>query len=155
MSPRLVRSGVTRYVLLAGLYAVKVPRPRRHRRRVPRSGSSGVRGWLANRSEWRQRHRPGVNPPLLTVAHCVTVYRRADEVGTWHPGDDVPCRPAARGPGHDAEEAKGSSWGRFGDRWLLIDYDRAWERPHGIVGALYYAREDRRGRRWADGGAAR
>lgn len=139
----IVRSGVTRLVIVTRRYVVKMPRFR----------SYAVRGWLANRSEWQQRRRAGVAAPLVTVAHLLTLYRRADEVGNWDPelapGFARVFRVDDDGTQQlNYEESKGSSWGRFGDRWLLIDYDRAWEEPRGLVGKIYYGRQERAARRW-------
>ena len=143
--------GITRTVFVVGRWAIKVP-SLRHRYLL--------RGWLANRSEWKQRRRPDVARPIITLGHLVTVFPRAQEIGAWEPED---CPERALWPsgldvdewdphqpcGHSTEEAKGSSWGRFGDRWLLIDYDRAWQDPRGAVGAAYYGRQERRARKWS------
>lgn len=130
----MIAHGITRTVLLVGPWAVKVPSAR-HR--------MIVRGWLGNRSEWIQRWRSDVNPPLVTLGYLVNVYRRADWTGAGCEG--LP-------DGYDGDEAKPSSWGRFPSGWLLIDYDRAWQAPHGLVGRVYYGRQERMARRWADTG---
>lgn len=105
-----------------------------------------VRSWLANRSEWCQRDRPDVARPLLTLLHLVVVFPAADEVAV---GRGVPWQARAHSHSHSGDEAKASSWGRFGHRWLLIDYDRAWESPRGFVGGRYYLHQERLARRWA------
>lgn len=128
----IVAHGVTRRVWLTPRWAVKVPQP-----------SYFVRGLLGNRSEWKQRFRLDVNPPLVTLGYLVSVYRRADEVDDWDWWPGVI-------PGYSREESKPSSWGRFAGCWLLIDFDRAWEHPRGPVGAIYYGRQERLARKWAD-----
>lgn len=123
--------GITRTVFVGRRWAVKVPSL--HYRKP-------VRGWLANQSEWRQRHRRQVCRPVATLAHVALVMPAADRIGT----------ASEHGPwvGLEPDEGKPSSWGRFGHRWLLVDYDRAWEPPHGLVGAVYYGLQERRARRW-------
>lgn len=143
-----IRRGVTRTVIVGRRWAVKLPIGLG----MSFHGLAGdlVRGWLANQSEWRQRRRPGVARPRLTLLHLVLVMPAADWVGSdrfsvkgpWQSID--PADVGAR------DEAKPSSWGRFGDRWLLIDFDRAWERDgRGLVGRLYYGHQERSARRWA------
>lgn len=144
---RRVTTGVTRTVYVGRRWAFKVPRldlaglrPGQHRVGL-------VRGWLANRSEWRQRHRPDVARPVATLGHLVLVMPAADHVP---PNDSPPPCAPAWWPGESADEAKGSSWGLFGTEWKLIDFDRAWtEHDRGLVGRLYYAGQARKGRRWA------
>lgn len=134
-----VHSGITRHVLVGRRLAVK----------WPSSYQWFVRGWLANRSEWKQRDRVGVNRPLVTLGHVVLVVRSARVVpdnewasGPWRfPGEEVPWA--------DGDEAKVSSWGWFASGWRLIDFDRAWEHPRGLVGSLYYGRQERLARKWA------
>lgn len=151
-------SGVTRIVLLAGKYAIKVPYPRKP-----------LRGWLANRSEWIQRDRPDVNRPILTIGHLAAVYPRVLFQGTWDP-ENCPFQavvPSGLEPdedwdphtpsGYSREEAKGQSWGHGGQawghgtriRWCLIDWDRAWQHPRGWIGGLYYWKQERLSRKWA------
>jgi hypothetical protein len=128
------RDGVTRLVVLVGRWAIKIVRLD--------STMGFVRSWLANESEWRRRRAQGVNAPIWTVVHLVAVYPRADEIGCWDP-EDCPF------PADGNEERKGSSWGRFGDRWLLVDFDRAWQQPRSLIGWLYYWNQDRLGRKWS------
>jgi hypothetical protein len=126
-----VRRGVTRVVFVGRRWAVKMPSV---------GYAWGVRGWLANRSEWRQRRRRGVARPVLTLGHVVLVMPVAERIGRW---DSV---------AGEGDEAKPSSWGWFGDRgWLLVDFDRAWEQDdRGWVGGLYYGRQERLARRWSN-----
>lgn len=128
----VVWTGVTRVVVLWRGWAVKLPR--------------GYRGVLANESEWRQRRRPDVNPPVFTLAHLAMVSRRADALMPWGDGSWMVDRQA---DGYSNEEAKESSWGRFGRVWRLIDYDRAWQEPRTLLARPYYARQEWLGRRWA------
>lgn len=127
--------GVTRTVFVGTRWAVKVPSPH-----------YVLRGWLANQSEWRQRRRAGVNRPVATVGHVATLYRAADRVGC-----DADVGPFGRRDEftYDGDEEKPSNWGVFDGEWRLIDFDRAWERPRGIVGRLYYANQARLARKWS------
>jgi hypothetical protein len=120
--------GVNRTVVLAGRWAFKLPWGLG---RVP------VRGWLANRSEWRQRTRPDVCRPRWTLGHVVLVMPRAEEI--W--GEDLD------GYFYSGDEAKADSWGRFGDRWALIDFDRSWD-DRGFIGRLYWGNQERLARKW-------
>lgn len=131
---QVVRSGITRWVILIGPVAIKVPR-----------NDYAVRGWLANRSEWKTRHRPEVNRPILTLGHVVTVYPRAERIAT--PDDAGPFGASDRFT-YDGDEQKPANWGWFGDRWKLIDFDRSWDDPRGLVGALYFGRQERLARKW-------
>ena len=129
--------GITRTVLVTDNYAIKVPSL--HHRLL-------VRGWLANRSEWKQSWRTDVHPPLYTLGHVVTVYRAALTLdgldSSTAPWQDIP-------PRYTGDEAKRSSWGVVAGRLALIDYDRAWEDPRGIIGGVYYWRQERLARKWA------
>jgi hypothetical protein len=155
---KVVTTGITRVVLLVGPVALKFPRPRwdGDREYGNRPGRTFLRGWLANQSEWRQRHRHDVVTPLATVAHLVLVMPRADYVGTltmetacWVPWP-VGAEAAAAEMQSRGDEIKPSSWGRFGQKWLLIDFDRAWEPAlQGRLGRLYYRRQQRLAARWA------
>lgn len=152
------RCGVTRRVFLAGRWAVKVPRVHLVER-TPGAhivhGWAGwaLRGWLANRSEWRQRRRPDVARPVLTLAHVVLVFPRADEVGDDRT-EDVPGPWSGHEDiedGRERDERKPSSWGRFAGQWLIIDFDRAWESAdRGIIGGVWFGYQERQARKWAD-----
>lgn len=121
--------GVTRWVLLIGPWAIKIPK--------------NFRGWLANQSEWRQRKRIDVARPKLTLVHFLVVFPRADEIGRWGPEDFV------RRHEYSLEESKGSSWGKFGGVWMLIDYDRAWQHPRSLIAWPYYWNQERLSRKWS------
>lgn len=99
----MIVRGVTRTVILTRKYAIKLP-----------GGLSGsiVRGWLANRSEWRQRKRREVSRPIGTLFHFALLMSRADRVGLE--GEDGPWMKR-RG-----DIRKPSSWGLFGTKWLRI-----------------------------------
>jgi hypothetical protein len=123
-----VAHGVNRTVLLAGRWAFKLPWGLGH---VP------VRGWLANRSDWRQRARPDVCRPLWTL---VLVMPRAEQL--WSRDLD--------GYAYEGDETKANSWGRFGDHWLLIDYDRSWDaHDRGLIGRAYWGNQERLARKWS------
>lgn len=125
---KLVRSGVTRRVVLTKRWAIKLAR--------------GYRGILANESEWRQRRRPQVNRPLFDLLHVVQVSRRADHLAGPNWSHELLRR-------HSGDEEKPSSWGNFNGQWLLIDFDRAWEQPRSLLARPYYARQERLARRWS------
>lgn len=143
----IVRRGTNRTVVLAGEWAFKLPWGR---------GRSPVRGWLANRSEWRQRLRPDVCRARCTLGHVVLVMPRcvctaADmlEHGDQYPPSFALWVKALIGCPDDTDETKPCSWGWFGHRWLLIDFDRAYdEDDRGLVGGLYYWHQERLARRW-------
>lgn len=136
---RIVRTGVTRTVILTRSYAIKVPRSR-----DLRYFGWFLRGWLANQSEWRQRSREGIARPVFTLFHFVTWYPRADEIGTWEPSQSDWY--AAE---NDKDEIKGSSWGKFGESWRIIDYDRSWHPDfRSRLGQLYFGRQERMARKW-------
>lgn len=128
MNLEWISYGVTRWVLLVGPFAIKFPKH--------------IRGWMANQSEWRQRRREGVNSPICTLFHFVTLYWRAEMVGRWHT-DECPFYADSN------EERKGSSWGAVNGTWLLIDFDRAWRNPRSLVGGLYYGKQERLSRKWS------
>lgn len=137
--------GVTRTVFVGRRWVVKVPRI--HWSLSPEMGTAPwwcfARAWLANRSEWRQRDRTGVARPVLTFGHLAVVFPAAFRVAP----DDGEVGPWCD---HSGDEGKGSSWGYFpGEGWLLIDYDRAWEQDdRGLVGGIYYGRQERLARKW-------
>lgn len=153
----IVRRGVTRTVFVGPRWAVKVPRLQMDRpsgwRAVHSEIGWVVRGWLANRSEWRQRHRADVARPVLTFGHFAVVFPAAIEVG-----DDRLTDPGP-GPwvgfediedGRRRDELKPSSWGRFPDGWRIIDFDRAWDQNgRGIIGSLYFGNQERLARKWS------
>jgi hypothetical protein len=144
----IVRSGTNRTVLLSDRWAFKLPWGQGH---------SPVRGWLANRSEWRQRLRPDVCRPRWTLGHVVLVMPRAARTAEEMLEHGDQCPPSFRlwiraviGCDGESDETKPCSWGWFGHRWLLIDFDRAWdESDRGLVGGLYYWNQERLARRWA------
>lgn len=159
------RSGITRVVLLTKRLAIKTPQVR-NRTDFDRTGINAfVRGWLANRSEWKQRHRYGINPPLGTIGYVVNLYLRGDDLDPsndhqeWQWDDEkmdwsdewfAELATHANTYGFNGDEFKPSSWKQFGGRWLLIDYDRAWAKPRGLVGWWYYGLQKKNARRWAD-----
>lgn len=81
---KVVRSGVTRTVILIGPWAIKTIPLHGHGPLGPRAWKPMwrwlVEGWRCNRSEWCQRARPDVNPPLVTFGHLALVFRRADQI---------------------------------------------------------------------------
>lgn len=124
--------GTCRTVLLTGRWAVKFPWG---------LGRQPVRGWLANRSEWRQRYRANVCRPSLSLAHVALIMPRAER--SAREGELSFCRE------DETDEQKSSSWGYFGDRWLLVDFDRSWEtHDRGLIGRLYWGNQERLARKW-------
>ena len=138
-------SGSTRHVYGLGRYAIKVPnlnpRPTRWR-------GMFLRAVLANRSEWKQRHRPDVVSPLLTIFWIIQVYPKVrpipeDEWALWNE-----ChRPKLVAQGYRYDEAKPSSWGRhtlapLNTQVILMDYDRCWDEPMGWLGKYQEWRDE-------------
>jgi hypothetical protein len=133
-----VRRGATRVILIGSRWAVKIPAA---------DYSWGLRGWLANRSEWRQRRRTDVIRPIVSFAHLVVVFPAALEIGD---DDEDRVGPwSSMAPSRYPDESRANSWGRFEDGWRLVDFDRCWDREdRGIVGGLYFARLERLARKW-------
>lgn len=141
---RLDRSGVTRSVLIGRIWVYKIAKGR----------SSLIRGVIANRSEWHQRDRTDVARPAWTFLYLIQCYPKASYVPHWSqrgPWDNHPPRPSDDDDwsGWHGDEYKASSWGRFRDRWLLIDYDRGHQERDWLIGKLYYGNQERLGRKWA------
>lgn len=143
-----IKRGVTRTVVLTKRWAFKLPGG---------LGHAWLRGWLANRSEWRQRNRPDVARPRLTLCHLVVVFPRAIHTGSDRLDPIEQELPLWTQDGrYSAEEAKPSSWGAFDCpcgcgylRWMLVDFDRAWQQDsRGLVGSLYFGRQERMARKW-------
>lgn len=137
--PERLGSGVTRTAWKVGRWAVKIP-----------NWGWFIRGYLANRSEWDQRHRSDVNAPLWRIG-LIAVYPLAvtmdRDAADRFERDRTPVLLEA---GYSQEEAKPSSWGCVDGRWLVIDFDAAWATPRrGAVGRLYYWNQERLGRKWA------
>lgn len=140
-----VGKGVTRTVWSFGRHWVV---------KVPNRGWF-LRGYLANQSEWRQRHRPDVAPPVLSIFNVALVMARAERdllnhVALFGPPDDMPITEDGV-DGHSGDEAKLCSWGLYPAGWRLIDFDRAWvlEQRSPIIGRLYYWNQERLGRKWS------
>lgn len=131
---QLVKTGITRWVLLIGPFAIKFPK--------------SLRGYLANQSEWRQRKRPRVNRPIISLFHLMIVFYRATEIGKWEPKEFNVSSRYWYGIEYSNEEAKGESWGLVKNCWVLIDFDRAWENPRPVIGLLYYWNQARLARKW-------
>ena len=135
-----VKHGVTRTVVLTKRYAIKLPWGQGH---------SVLRGWLANRSEWKQRRRPDVLRPVLTLGHFVVVFPRVSTYVEWGASFVWNFTKFVLPDYPDGDEAKESSWGLHDMKFVLIDFDRAWESPgRGIVGGLYYGNQERLARKW-------
>lgn len=171
---KVKRNGVTRLVILTERWALKIPKVEKDSRFFLR----GVRGWIANRSEWRQRNRPDVARPRFTFLHLVLVMPRARFTGAeWEAFAPICIGPTVRDqvravpfwleddPRWEStteedllhrDERKPCSWGWFGehDGWKLIDFDRGWVHPddggdRGIIGGWYYGRQEKMARQWA------
>lgn len=143
-SNRLLGKGVTRRVYRLHHWAIKMP-----------GGWAGwgpaalTRGWLANQSEWRQRKRTDVARPKFHLGHLLQVYPiglRPRTEDWW----EQEVRPVLRWSGYDEEESKHCSWARFGDEWLLVDFDRYWQEPCGLVRRMYDWLQEREGQRYLD-----
>ena len=140
MTDRRLGRGVTRTAYRVGRWAVKVP-----------NRGWLVRGYLANQSEWRHRDRADVNAPVFHLLGLVAVYPLAETMDRGHSDHfEATVTPVLVHLGYSQEEAKPSSWGRVGDRWLVIDFDEAWSVPRrGLIGRAYYWNQDRLGRKWS------
>jgi hypothetical protein len=116
---KLVRSGITRTVILTNRHAIKVP--------SLRGGSSGARiesfcrGVLANRSELQWHTYEGWRGAVAPVTRSwlggvVQVYPRCP-----------PLPPGARGPlprlDPDPGDVKPDNFGMLGGRVVRVDYD--------------------------------
>lgn len=152
----IVRRGVTRRVFLTERWAFKVPLVTLDDRWRHQFLRWAVRGWLANRSEWRQRSRPDVAEPVFSFFHFVLVMPRAITTGDAEGFEETdPTKPwfgyELIDDGRKTDEMKPSSWGWFGEErgWLHIDFDRSWEHPRGCVGGIHFWRQECQGRRWA------
>lgn len=135
--------GVTRRVYQIGPWAVKLA--------GGGWGGMHLRGWMANRSEWRHRRRPDVVSPLFTLGHVITAYPLADGLATDDRFIDHWCdqvEPFLLMAGYCAEETKPSSWGLFNGRWLLLDYDAALRDRRHFPENIYYWNQERLGRKW-------
>lgn len=141
-----VGKGVTRTVWSLGPnWVVKIP-----------NWGCLVRGYLANQSEWRQRHRPDVAPPVLSIFNVALIMGRAERNLLTHverigPPADIQITEDGV-DGHRGDEAKLCSWGYYPESgWRLIDYDRAWDpdQRSPITGRLYYWNQERLARKWS------
>lgn len=147
----MIARGVTRTVLLVGPVAVKFPGGYGISDGPHNMALSWLRGWLANQSEWQQRHRPDVADVLFTFGHVALIMRRGKPVpleaaGAW---DDVEAVNLGR-MGYSAEESKPSSWAEFNGDWKLIDFDRSWHQDQrGLIGRLYWGWQERLARQWS------
>jgi hypothetical protein len=118
---RIIRSGVTRTVILIGRYAIKVP--------SLRGGVYGVReligGWcrgvLANDSEREWSGQPGTCPVLWSLLGLVNVYPRCEPV---HLADDQIDYDAIGFPG--PTDRKPDNLGYLHGRLVWVDYDMSW-----------------------------
>lgn len=136
----MVRQGTCRTVVLTDRWAFKLPWG---------LGRNPVRGWLANRSEWRQRDRLKVCRPRCTFAHLVLVMPRAICTGVDMWGADEELSEELESH-FSSDERKASSWGLFEEGWLLVDYDRCYQaQDRGLVGRLYWGNQERLARKWA------
>lgn len=123
---KIIRTGVSRTVVLVARWAVKVP--------SLRGGTGGYRGWLtgmmwsftrgiqANISEaewWRNDHDDGLCPVLWSLLGLVNVYPRCDAVD--ENTRDIDYDKIARFL--PATDKKVSNLGWLGPRLMWVDYD--------------------------------
>lgn len=116
-----VRRGVTRTVLLAHRWAIKVPSLRSHGEGVRGTLWSLARGLNANLSELQWSGTPGTCPVLWTLAGVVNVYPRCDPV-TWELTDADYDGTGFIGPG----DRKPHNVGMLDGRLVWLDYDLNW-----------------------------
>lgn len=108
-----VRSGLTRHVLLAGRWAVKVPR-------VDRGVEGFARGILANASEAMWSGDDGFCPVLLSIGGLVNVYPRCEPVDEFD--GDYATIASTRPP----TDPKPHNLGRLDGQIVWVDYDLSW-----------------------------
>jgi hypothetical protein len=109
-----IERGVTRAVLLAGPWAVKVPRlapAGPHRGRL----WSLAHGILANLSEAEWSRWPGVCPVVWSLAGLVNVYRRAQPIS-------LPVDYAAISPPELSVDPKPENVGVLDGQLVWVDY---------------------------------
>lgn len=116
-----VRRGITRTVLLAGQWAIKLPSLRAHG-----EGLAGVlwsisRGILANQSECDFSGQPGLCPVLWSFAGVVNVYPRCEPV-EHELTDDEYAAIGFAGP----VDKKPPNVGLLDGRMVWLDYDQNW-----------------------------
>lgn len=132
-----VTRGVTRTVILTHKWAIKLP---------SLSYQWGIRGWIANQSEWAQRDRKDVCYPLLNLGNVVLVFLRARPAGL--------SEGVLKMMGYTGDEAKPSSWGKLDCvsgrcRHVLIDYDNSEKDPRSRVGEWYWGKQEKLARKWS------
>jgi hypothetical protein len=122
---KVVRTGISRTVILVGRYAVKIPATRRG------TGALGTRGriWsfahgiLANLSEQEWSDTPGVCPVLYGFAGLVNVYPRCEPVTIQHEQVDYDAI------GFLGEcDRKPDNVGWLNGRMVWVDYDMSGRR---------------------------
>lgn len=146
-------SGSTRHVYGLHKWAIKVPNLNK---RPTRWRGMFLRGVLANRSEWKQRHRDDVVKPLFTFFWIAQVYPKVDLIPEfmWESWD-LCHRPSLIDQGYRYDECKPSSWATVWSPWCgfpsnparavnlrLLDYDRCWDEPMGILGKYQEWRDE-------------
>lgn len=127
MSAVKIHRGITRTVLLAGRWAVKVPSLRTHSDGVRGVMWSLCRGISANLSECQWSGSPGVCPVRWSLlAGVVNVYPRCAPVDPDHVID-------WEGIGFLAPtDRKHQNVGWFHGHIVMVDYDGSWnDCPHG------------------------
>ena len=152
MGWKLCRRGITRTVLLAGRWAVKVPSLRPRGAGLPGMLWGFCRGVLANQSErtWWRHATDDMRPHLCPVLHSwlggiINVYPRCEPFLV----DAVPAAPMLKHqnkpnthqppPGDTNPEKKGWLDGRV----VLLDYDMGWNGcPHDVSGAFNRLAQD-------------
>jgi hypothetical protein len=123
---KIVRTGITRTVVLTRCWAIKVPTlrglgdPDRSGARI----ASFCRGVLANQSERDWSAVEGVNPVVWSFRNLVNVYRRTEPVDELNVPDDIYdqlCPDWA-----PVGDRKPDNIGRLDGRIVWIDYDHSW-----------------------------
>lgn len=129
---KVIRTGITRTVILTRKYAIKIP--------SLRGGSRGAwlwsfcRGVLANQSEVEWSCVPGVNPVLKSYWGVVNVYKRL-EVLTDIDMKNLDIRMIAPEYVHVDPKADNIGWLHGGVGYergkfpVWIDYDMSWNGP--------------------------
>jgi hypothetical protein len=116
-----IRRGVTRTVLLAGPWAVKIPSLRAYNRGLPGLLWSITRGIQANLSEREWSTSPGVCPVRWSIVGLLNIYPRCTPI-THEPTDSEYDAIGFHGP----TDRKPHNVGWLAGRLVWVDYDMSW-----------------------------
>jgi hypothetical protein len=121
-----IRRGVTRTVLITRRWAIKVPQLKGHDKGLPGVLWSLARGLLANLSEQKWSHTPGVCPVRWSIAGgLINIYPRCEPI------DHEPTPEEYESTGYFGPADKSrSNVGHLNGKLVFLDYDQEWnDRP--------------------------